>query len=276
MQGSRLSCRTRSTSPVSSITDFHSVSSRMTLRDDFLQHEGSRQDSADTINAIRYSDGSIEKDTTPTSSIVAATCSPKRYYKDELQSSPEGALCDREIETSVTTPSAENNTMSPWHEKLFVFNVSLAQVISLASLATTIAPVLVIGESFGVHDLGQSSWWVEIQKIWRAGTDSIVPRFTAAYSMTLGTFILPAGRLGDNIGHKKVFIFGWCWFSAWSVVCGFSYTGGPISKWIPPMCLQIHVWQPGGNSAIFRQRYAGNWARSVGMSCYETFRMPLC
>lgn len=55
-------------------------------------------------------------------------------------------------------------------------------------------------------------------------------RYTAAYSMTLGTFILPAGRLGDIVGHKKVFVFGWCWFSAWSVVCGFSYAGGPISE----------------------------------------------
>lgn len=46
--------------------------------------------------------------------------------------------------------------------------------------------------------------------------------------MTLGTFILPAGRLGDMYGHKKMFIVGWIWFSLASLITGFSYVGGPI------------------------------------------------
>lgn len=46
--------------------------------------------------------------------------------------------------------------------------------------------------------------------------------------MTLGTFILPAGRLGDMFGHKKIFIIGWIWLSLASLITGFSYVGGPI------------------------------------------------
>lgn len=46
--------------------------------------------------------------------------------------------------------------------------------------------------------------------------------------MTLGTFILPSGRLGDMYGHKNLFMIGWVWFSLTSMITGFSYVGGPI------------------------------------------------
>jgi hypothetical protein len=61
------------------------------------------------------------------------------------------------------------------HEIAFIINVCLAQFITLAALAQTVAPLLLIGEELKVKNPGQLSW------------------FTAAYSMTLGTFILPAG-----------------------------------------------------------------------------------
>lgn len=37
-----------------------------------------------------------------------------------------------------------------------------------------------------------------------------------------GTFILPAGRLGDVYGHKKLFVLGWLCFSLFSLLAGFS------------------------------------------------------
>jgi MFS family permease len=40
--------------------------------------------------------------------------------------------------------------------------------------------------------------------------------------LTVGTFILPAGRWGDLYGHKKLFIIGYFWFALWSLVAGFS------------------------------------------------------
>jgi MFS family permease len=52
--------------------------------------------------------------------------------------------------------------------------------------------------------------------------------FPAAYSLTVGTFILIAGRLGDLYGHKRLFIAGYFWFSLWSVLAGFGVYSGPI------------------------------------------------
>lgn len=47
--------------------------------------------------------------------------------------------------------------------------------------------------------------------------------------MTVGTFILPAGRLGDLYGHKKFFVLGALWFALWSMIAGLSvYVGSRI------------------------------------------------
>lgn len=51
---------------------------------------------------------------------------------------------------------------------------------------------------------------------------SIKGWFAAAYSLTVGTFILIAGRLGDLYGHKILFISGFFWFALWSLLAGFS------------------------------------------------------
>lgn len=108
-------------------------------------------------------------------------------------------------------PAAEpllGSNMSTAREVLFVFTVCLAQLLSLAALAQSIAPVLVISNSLGIHDEGKMSW------------------ITAAYGSTLGTLILPAGRLGDMFGHKRIFVIGWLWFALWSLISGFSLHGG--------------------------------------------------
>jgi MFS family permease len=51
----------------------------------------------------------------------------------------------------------------------------------------------------------------------------------AGYSLTVGSFIIIAGRLGDMYGAKRIFVFGWIWFAASSLLCGFSaLTRSPI------------------------------------------------
>ena len=42
----------------------------------------------------------------------------------------------------------------------------------------------------------------------------------AAYSLTVGTFILIAGRLGDIHGHKLLLILGYLWYGLTSLVAG--------------------------------------------------------
>ncbi|PVH81462.1 MFS general substrate transporter [Cadophora sp. DSE1049] len=107
-------------------------------------------------------------------------------------------------------PSITNNdhiqhpTSLP-REAAFVAILCMAQLFTQASLGQAIAPLHIIGSSFGVASQpGQLSW------------------FPAAYSLTVGTFILIAGRLGDLYGHKRFLIAGWIWYGVWSLLAGFA------------------------------------------------------
>ncbi|KAJ9134282.1 hypothetical protein NKR23_g10271 [Pleurostoma richardsiae] len=71
-------------------------------------------------------------------------------------------------------------------------------------LGNTLTTISVIGKSFGLTNEGQLSWLI------------------AGYSLTVGTFILIGGRLGDEFGHKKLFVMGMSWYSLWSLVAGLS------------------------------------------------------
>jgi hypothetical protein len=66
--------------------------------------------------------------------------------------------------------------MSQIHEITFIMIVCLAQFLSLSGMNQTVAPVMILAEYFNISDYGTLSW------------------FSAAYSMTVGTFILPAGK----------------------------------------------------------------------------------
>ena len=76
-------------------------------------------------------------------------------------------------------PSEESEAakLSPIHEAAFIFMICMAQFLALAGLAQSIAPLGIIGRSFDVTDEAELSW------------------YPAAFSLTVGTFILPAGRL---------------------------------------------------------------------------------
>lgn len=73
----------------------------------------------------------------------------------------------------------ETSTWSRAHDVAFIVSVCLAQFLSLVTLAQTVTPVLIIGESLNVKSSGEIAW------------------FTSAYSMTVGTFILPSGMSGN-------------------------------------------------------------------------------
>ncbi|RMJ29121.1 hypothetical protein PHISP_00064 [Aspergillus sp. HF37] len=46
--------------------------------------------------------------------------------------------------------------------------------------------------------------------------------FAAAFSLTVGTFILVCGRLGDVYGSRLIFVLGFLWLALWSLLAGFS------------------------------------------------------
>lgn len=97
------------------------------------------------------------------------------------------------------------------HEAMFIGVCVMAQFMTLAGLGQAIAPMNYIAAGLGVTNPGQTSW------------------FAASYSLTTGTFILISGRLGDIIGHKRVFCFGFLWLGVWSGFTGFSaYVGRQV------------------------------------------------
>ncbi|KAI1127827.1 major facilitator superfamily transporter [Nemania abortiva] len=97
---------------------------------------------------------------------------------------------------------AEN--MSLPREALLVFVACMAQFCTQASFLTALALLHTIGGSFDVTSPGRLAWLV------------------AGYSLTVGTFILFSGRLGDAFGYKRMLLIGFAWFSIWSVVVGLS------------------------------------------------------
>lgn len=69
--------------------------------------------------------------------------------------------------------------------------------------------------------LGQTMDIVKIIGQWYGITDgNQLPWLAAGYSLTIGTFVLFAGRLGDEFGHKKLFVLGMAWYALWTLVCG--------------------------------------------------------
>jgi MFS family permease len=94
--------------------------------------------------------------------------------------------------------------MPVWKEIIFLFMIIMAQVFTQAMVGQVLIPLHVIGQHFNVKNDGELSWLI------------------AAYSLTVGTFILSAGRLGDMYGHKLMFMFGIGWMTLWSLLAGIS------------------------------------------------------
>ncbi|KAJ5619246.1 Major facilitator superfamily domain general substrate transporter [Penicillium lagena] len=125
---------------------------------------------------------------------------PTGLYPDAESLNPDRVNFTRET----TRESTMEIPKSLLHECIFIAVVCAAQFMTQAGLALAIVPLHVIGDSFHVTKSGQLSW------------------YAAAYSLTVGTFILVAGRLGDLYGHRLMFIGGFAWFGLWSLLGGFS------------------------------------------------------
>ena len=109
-------------------------------------------------------------------------------------------------------PAAQ--TLSPAGETVFVAIICLAQFLTRAGLGSVLAilPILgaSLGASLGVTDRGVQAWLI------------------AGCSLTVGTFILLSGRLGDLYGHRRVLLAGYAWFGACSVVAGLAVYAGSV------------------------------------------------
>jgi len=65
-----------------------------------------------------------------------------------------------------------------------------------------ISIIQVIGKTFNITNPAELSWLI------------------AGYSLSVGTFILVSGRLGDIYGYKRMLLIGYSWFATWSMVAG--------------------------------------------------------
>lgn len=90
---------------------------------------------------------------------------------------------------------------------LFIFILCATQLFAQIALCCIIVPLNEVSSTFG-----------------QAGHEHAAERnwHVAAYSLTIGSFILVTGRLGDIYGAKNIFVIGWIWFGVWSVICGCS------------------------------------------------------
>lgn len=93
---------------------------------------------------------------------------------------------------------------SAFQEVIFILLIGLSQLFSVGGLGNTAFSVQEIGRALNTTNNGQLSW------------------FLAAYSLCGGVFVLVTGRLGDHLGHKYVFVFGWVWMAIWSLISGFA------------------------------------------------------
>ncbi|KAF5568206.1 major facilitator superfamily transporter [Fusarium phyllophilum] len=135
--------------------------------------------------------------------------------KEEDNMVPGNANSSSDSQTAEQIPSQSQASIqrpqSLAAEALFVAVICSSQLLTQAGLAQSIVPQHIIAHSFGIdNEPGTVSW------------------FSAGYSLTVGTFILIAGRLGDVFGHKQFLIGGFAWFGLWSALAGFAVYSGPV------------------------------------------------
>ncbi|CAN6660488.1 low affinity ammonium transporter [Trichomonascus vanleenenianus] len=102
--------------------------------------------------------------------------------------------------------STVNNTTNPpmdlVRELMFLSIILSAQLFPQWGVAMANVPLGIIAETFG--DTDTAGWYV------------------AGYTLTMGSFILIAGRLGDMFGYKPMFMLGFMWLALWSLIAGFA------------------------------------------------------
>jgi hypothetical protein len=167
----------------------------------------------------------------------------------------EESRLEQQTQPSRPPPGPPPPNWSKLHEYAFIFNVCLAQFITLAALAQTVAPLSIIGADMQVDHPGQKSW------------------FTAAYSMSLGTFILPAGKsiLLFIVGSAKANLNRTYWGHVWPQ----EYLSARMVV-VRPIFVHGWFWPLLGSYCIQRHsRFPRYWARVTGAECNGSYRADL-
>lgn len=155
---------------------------------------------ADSHQAAPSTANPLNTRSQPTDEPAEATETPKQG-DDDAEADDDAAAYGLELAATVT----QTARMPLWREVVFVGVVASAQFVTQAGLGQVIPIINVIGAHYNLHNGGELSWLL------------------AAYSLTVGTFILVAGRLGDMFGYKLMLMIGYAWFALWTLVAGTAY-----------------------------------------------------
>ncbi|KAJ5178555.1 drug resistance protein [Penicillium coprophilum] len=94
---------------------------------------------------------------------------------------------------------------------VLIITVCSSMFTNQLGLCNSLTTLEIIGKSFGVTNPGKLSWTI------------------SGYGLTLGTFVLIGGRLGDEFGNKAIFITGMGWLALTSMMAGASvYSSYPV------------------------------------------------
>ena len=110
----------------------------------------------------------------------------KQQYETKA-SSPNGSQASIPPLPSIQPKASDQPSMSWNSEIAFIFITCIAQFLSLSALNQTVAPVMVLADYFHIDDYGTLSW------------------FSASFSMSVGTFILPAGESSDKHNYSGLY-----------------------------------------------------------------------
>lgn len=91
-----------------------------------------------------------------------------------------------------------------YHEYIATFLICMAQVLCQGSITMSLSTMNIVLESFDSVDTSKQVW------------------FMGSFALTVGTFILVSGKLGDIFGLKFIFVIGWFWCTWTSLLVGFT------------------------------------------------------
>ncbi len=85
-----------------------------------------------------------------------------------------------------------------------------------------------------------------------------------AYTLTLASFILVGGSLGDRIGRRRIFLFGIAWFAVASLLCGLSQNIGQLVAARALQGIGGALLTPGSLALIQASFVPADRARAIG------------
>lgn len=130
------------------------------------------------------------------------TTPPSETPSSSSSSSSSPAAADDLERQRTATSTYLATSLSPVREAAFIATICAAQLLTQVGFGQTLLPSSIIGDALGATSPGQRAWTL------------------AAFSLTVGTFVLPAGRAGDLYGAKRMVVLGWAWYGVWSTVAG--------------------------------------------------------